>query len=128
MSYKPIADRIHKCPGILENGVYFIIRIGKNLHQTSDVIVFETLVFTRPQDYVKFPFSKTHSLKIVLKNLRFCDWKRCIRVDGRKKWRKKYPFSKKSGYLLTRSQSVPVKGEFILYHVFSSCKSVSSGL
>ena len=59
MSYKAIADRIHKCLDILENGVYFIIRIEKNLHPTSDVIVFETLVFTRPKDCVKFPFSKT---------------------------------------------------------------------
>jgi len=89
MSYKTIADRTHKCPDILENGVYFIIRTGKNLHPTSDVIIFEILVFTRPQDYVKFPFPKTHSLKSVLKNLRFCVWKRCIRVDGRKKWSKR---------------------------------------
>ena len=89
MSYKTIADRIHKCPDILENGIYFIIRKEKNLHPTSDVIVFETSVFTRPQDYVKFPFSKTQSLKNVLKNLSFCVWKRCIRVHGRKKWSKK---------------------------------------
>lgn len=84
MSYKTIADRIHKCPDILENGVYFIIRKEKNLHPTSDVIIFETSVFTRPQDYVKFPFPKTHSLKIVLKNLRFCDWKRCKSSKSKK--------------------------------------------
>lgn len=120
MSYKTIADRIHKCPDILENGVYFIIRKEKNLHPTSDVIIFETSVFTRPQDYVKFPFPKTHSLKIVLKNLRFCDGNavKVIRV-------KKYPFSKKSGYLLTRSQSVLVKGSSfcIMYLVLAKAFS-----
>ena len=116
MSYKTIADRTHKCPDILENGVYFIIRIEKNLHPTSDVIVFETSVSPVHKTTLNFRFQKPTVVFVFGNAVYVC--------TGGKSGVKKYPFSKKSGYLLTRSQSVLVKGEFILYHVFSSCKSV----
>ena len=54
---------------------------------------------------INLRFQKSPLWRAFLKTSVFSDRKRRIRVDGRLKRRKKAPFSKISGYVLTRPQS-----------------------